>query len=53
MTRLTAMAEAKRISIEFRCVQHVNTIDGIVWTVSDWFDADSTVYSFENGRLLN
>lgn len=52
MTRLTAIAEAKRISIAFRCVQHVNTIDGINWTVSDWFDADSTVYSFENGREL-
>jgi len=52
MTRLSAMAQALALSVEFHCVQHVNTTDGIHWYVSDWFDVDSTVYSFENGRQL-
>jgi hypothetical protein len=51
MTRLAAMAKAKELSIEFRCVQHVCTTDGVTWYVSDWY-GDDTVYSFENGRQL-
>ena len=50
MTRLEAMAEALKLSKEFKCVQHVESEDGIHWQVSDWY-GDTTVYSYENGRL--
>ena len=46
---ITAKEKAKRISKEEGVVQHVNR-DG---TVSDWYDADNTIASYENGRDLN
>lgn len=32
------------------CVQHVNKRDNGTYYVSDWFDSDSTVASFVNGK---
>lgn len=48
-----AKAEALRISKEEGVAQHVNQVSDNVFKVSDWYDADSTVISFENGRQLN
>ena len=46
-------AEALRISKEEGVVQHVNQVSDNVFKISDWYDSDSTVISFENGRQLN
>jgi hypothetical protein len=46
-------AEAQRISKEEGVAQHVNQISHNNYAVSDWYDADKTVISFENGRQLN
>ena len=45
--------EARRISAEEGVAQHVNMVSNGVYEVSDFFDADNTVYSYENGRELN
>lgn len=42
-----ALKEAERISTEECCVQHVNEIRENVYELSDWYDRDSTVVSFE------
>ena len=58
-----ALALAQSISLTKQCGQHVNfrfkqVVDGgkgIVegyFYVSDWYDVDSTVYSFNNGVSL-
>lgn len=52
MTQLEAMNKANADSTTHRCVQHVETIDGFNWFVSDWYDEEFTVYSFECGREL-
>lgn len=45
---------AMRISKEEGVVQHVNqNPDGKGYHISDWFDADNTIISFEDGRKLN
>jgi len=45
---------AMRISKEEGVVQHVNELPGgRGYTISDFYDSDSTVISFENGRKLN
>lgn len=46
-------AEALRISKEEGVVQHVNSIDNDRYKISDWYDSDSTICSYENGRELN
>lgn len=48
-----ACKEAKLISKEEGVVQHVNKVKNGVYTVSDWFDDNSTECSFENGTKLN
>lgn len=43
-------AEAKRISKEEHCVQHVNyNVKTGTYYVSDWFNCDSTVASYDCG----
>ena len=49
----SAKAEAQRISGEEGVAQHVNQVGNDSYNVSDWYDSDSTVASFENGRPLN
>jgi len=44
---------AMRISKEEGVVQHVNELPGGGYTISDFYDSDSTVISFEDGRKLN
>jgi hypothetical protein len=48
-----AKEEARRISREEGVVQHVNEIRPGVYRVEDWYDADTTVASYENGRSLD
>ncbi len=45
--------KAKAISAEEGVVQHVNRVNNNIYKVSDWYDSDNTVCSFENGRELN
>jgi hypothetical protein len=45
--------EAQRISKEEGVAQHVNRVRNDQYVVSDWYDADKTIVSFENGRQLN
>jgi hypothetical protein len=50
-----AVEHAKTISKNQGVVQHVNEIPGSLedsYEVSDWYDSDLTVISFENGRQL-
>jgi hypothetical protein len=50
---LDVLQTAMRISKEEGVVQHVNKTDyGKGYTVSDWYDSDNTVMSFEDGRIL-
>lgn len=45
---------AMRISKEEGVVQHVNQLPGgRGYTISDFYDSDNTIISFENGRKLN
>ena len=49
---LEAAKDEARMSSEEGYVQHVNkTKDG--YEVSDWYDDDTTVYSYENGEEIN
>src|SRR6056297_3170518 len=48
-----AKQEAREISREEGVAQHVNEIRPGVYRVEDWFDADTTVASYENGRSLD
>lgn len=57
MTLQEAIDKAKEISKRESCVQHVNRsyarqTDHVGYHVSDWYDCDSTVRSFEHGREL-
>jgi hypothetical protein len=45
--------EAKKISIDEECVQHVNEVRPGVYKIEDWFDSDQTVASYENGNKIN
>ena len=47
-----AKREALRISKKEGVVQHVNTIKNGRYEVSDWYDSDTTVASYENGRQI-
>ncbi len=47
-----AIAVAKKISREEGVAQHVNE-KGNYYEVSDWYDDDTTIASFEDGRPLN
>jgi len=47
-----AKKEAKQISKDERCVQHVNQIRMGLYKVEDWFDSDKTITSYENGMEL-
>jgi len=46
-------AKAKQESRDCECAQHVNEKSKGVYTIEDFYDADTTVASFENGRKLN
>lgn len=48
-----ACAEAKQISEDEGVVQHVEEIGNDRYIVSDWYDSDKTVRSYENGNRLN
>jgi hypothetical protein len=48
-----AIEQAEKTSREEGVVQHVNELPDGSYEVSDWYDADTTVFSFENGRELN
>jgi hypothetical protein len=60
----TAMTEAKRVSEETGCVQHVNAIIGeagypaesepriLGYMVSDWYAIGQTVAIFHNGERV-
>lgn len=50
--KLEAAKEKARKKSEEGYVQHVNR-EGDNYTISDWFDADSTVASYENGEQIN
>lgn len=45
--------EAKRISQEEGVVQHVNRISNNQYNISDFYDEDSTVVSYEDGNEFN
>lgn len=49
----TAKNIAQQTSKEEGVVQHVNLASNGKYVVGDWYDDDSTVASFENGRDLN
>ena len=52
MTFQEAMIQARAMSIDNHASQHVNRrLDGSYYT-SDWYNADSTVITFESGRAL-
>jgi hypothetical protein len=48
-----AVKYAEDISSKEGVVQHVNELPDGTYKVSDWYDSDTTVISFENGRELN
>jgi hypothetical protein len=47
-----AKKEAQKISKEEGVVQHVNMISNNKYKVEDFYDSDTTVSSYENGREL-
>ena len=59
MTLTEAKEKAQQLSLEFQCGQHVNAnyrftvgedMIGVSYYVSDWFNADSTVITYSNGK---
>lgn len=56
LTKSDAIEVAQYISKKEGVVQHVNQLrpsaSGKSFVVADWYDADETVISFENGREL-
>lgn len=58
MTREEAEKQARETSEKESCVQHVNIqmnvrgTEDFSYYVSDWYNCDSTVASFENGFKL-
>jgi len=48
-----AKKEAQRISKEEGVTQHVNKVGKEDYKVENWYDANTTVASYENGRVLN
>lgn len=52
MTAEDAMEYAQKKSAKEGVVQHVNELPDGSYEVSDWYDSDSTVISFEDGREL-
>jgi hypothetical protein len=49
---IEAAEYAQKISAKEGVVQHVNELPDGSYEVSDWYDSDSTVISFEDGREL-
>jgi hypothetical protein len=47
-----AKEEALKISKEEGVAQHVNKIGPNKYKVSDWYDSETTVASYEDGRSL-
>lgn len=45
--------EAQQISKKEGVTQHVNVLSNGKYKISDWYDADSTVASYDNGREIN
>ena len=45
--------KAQQISKEEGVAQHVNELPNGVFNVSDWYDSENTVASYENGQQLN
>ena len=48
-----AVKYAEAISSREGVVQHVNELPDGTYKVSDWYDSDTTIISFENGMQLN
>jgi hypothetical protein len=48
-----AIELAKEVSRKEGVVQHVNMLPNGLYTISDWYDEDNTIASFERGRSLN
>lgn len=49
----TVIEKAKQLSRDEGVVQHVNKISDNVYKISDWYDDEITIKSFENGMELN
>lgn len=49
----SVIEKAKQISRDEGVVQHVNKISDDIYNISDWYDDEITVISFENGMELN
>lgn len=47
-----AKQKAQKISKEEGVAQHVNMVSNNKYVVSDWYDADNTIISYENGKEL-
>jgi hypothetical protein len=47
-----AVKYAQEISKKQGVVQHVNELPDGSYKISDWYDDDMTIISFENGRQL-
>lgn len=45
------LRKAQQLSKDHRCVQHIERTESGDYRISDWYDCDNTVASFENGRL--
>ena len=51
MTLSEALNKAQSISEQYQCGQHVNfNVPNQYYYVSDWYDCDSTVATFSNGK---
>lgn len=52
---LEALKNAAKKNSEAGYVQHINKDDSTAagYYLSDWYDSDSTVYSYENGKLIS
>lgn len=49
----SAIADAQRISVEQGVTQHVNHTGNGKFDVSNWYDSDNTVTSYEAGQRIN
>lgn len=48
-----ACLSAKNESIKHNCVQHVLRYKDGIYYVSDWYDCDTVVVTYESGIKLN
>lgn len=47
-----AKVQARALSIDNQCGQHVNRRLDMSYYTSDWYSADSTVVTYDRGRVL-